>query len=192
MLSFDDVDRNPRALEEFSRTLTPNDLRRLTNGMIDEILHLISECQDADVIFEPSDPDAEDTYAATPEEVSMPWTLGHVVVHATASSEESAALAAEHARGVLHHGRSRYEVPWREVKTIQECRARLEESRRMRLASLDMWPDKPHLENVSAFIPQWPELNAVSRFLVGLMHDQEHLGQIADIVGQARRARGAA
>jgi len=192
MLSFDDVDRNPRALEEFSRTLTPNDLRRLTNGMIDEILHLISECQDADVIFEPSDPDAEDTYAATPEEVSMPWTLGHVVVHATASSEESAALAAEHARGVRHHGRSRYEVPWREVKTIQECRARLEESRRMRLASLDMWPDKPHLENVSAFIPQWPELNAVSRFLVGLMHDQEHLGQIADIVGQARRARGAA
>jgi hypothetical protein len=191
MLTFGDVDKNPKALEEFSSRLSRNDLHRLTNEMIDEILRLTSECQDADVVFEPSDPEAHDTYAATPEEVSMPWTLGHVIVHTTASSEESAALAAELARGVRYHGRSRYEVPWPGMRTIQECRARLEESRRMRLASLDMWPDEPHLENVSAFIPEWPKLNAVSRFLVGLMHDQEHLGQIADIVGHAGRAKGA-
>ena len=191
MLSFDDVDSNPQALEEFTRTLTPKDLRRMTSEMIDEILRLVSECQDADVVFLPSDPEAHDTYAATPEEVSIAWTLGHVIVHTTASSEESAALAAEHARGVRYHGRSRVEVPWQGVATIQQCRVRLEESRRMRLASLDMWPDEPHLENVSPFIPEWPKLNAVSRFLVGLMHDQEHLGQVADIVRQARRARGA-
>ena len=192
MLSFDDVDRNPQALEEFTRTLTLNDLRRMTNETIDEMLRRASKCQDADVVFQPSDPEAHDTYAATPEEVSIAWTLGHVIVHTTASSEESAALAAEHARGVRHHGRSRYEVPWQGVATIQECRVRLEESRRMLLASLDMWPDEPHRENVSTFIPEWPKLNAVSRFLVGLMHDQEHFGQIADIVSQARRARGAA
>lgn len=191
MLSFEDVERKPEALEEYTRTLTPGDLRRLTDEMIDKILGLISDCQDADVVFAPSDPEAHDSFAATPEEVTMPWTLGHVIVHMTASSEESAALATELARGVRQHGRSRYEVPWQQVTSIGQCRARLEESRRMRIASLEMWPHEPHLDNTSAFIPEWPKLNAVSRFLVGLMHDQEHLGQIADIVRQAKKARGA-
>ena len=52
---------------------------------------------------------------------------------------------ADLARGVAFHGRSRSEVPWETVTTIAQCRARLEESRRMRLASLDMWPDQPYL-----------------------------------------------
>jgi hypothetical protein len=192
MLTFDEVDKNPHALEEWVQAHGPNDLRGMTNDMIDEVLRRVVDCRDADVVFVPNDPVAHDPYAATPEEVSMPWTLGHVIVHTTASSEESAALAAEHARGVRFHGRSRYEVPWQQVTTMDQCRARLEESRRMRLATLDMWPDPPHLENVSAFIPEWPKLNAVSRFLVGLMHEQEHMGQITEIVGQAKRARGAA
>jgi hypothetical protein len=121
----------------------------------------------------------------------MPWTLGHVIVHVTASAEESAALAAELARGVEYHGRSRSEVPWRTVTTIEECRARLEESRRMRLASLQMWPDKPHLENTYVTRAGRPPINAVNRFLRGLWHDEAHLGQIERLVRDAREARGA-
>jgi hypothetical protein len=45
-------------------------------------------------------------------ELALPWTLGHVIVHITASAEESAFLAAELARGVHRRtGRSRFEVP---------------------------------------------------------------------------------
>ena len=133
---------------------------------------------------------ADDPYAATPEEVTMPWTLGHVVVHTTSSAEESAAVAAELARGVEHHGRSRYEVPWQEMQTIAGCRRRLEESRRMRLASLEMWPDEPHLETAYEIWSDQPPVNAIGRFVLGLMHEESHLGQIAEIVRQAHRARG--
>jgi hypothetical protein len=34
-------------------------------------------------------------------------------------------------------------------------------------------------------------VNAVIRFVYGLKHDDDHLGQIADIVRQAKVARGA-
>ena len=141
--------------------------------------------------FEPVDPQAYDPYAATPEELHMAWTLGHVVVHNTASSEEAAALAAELARGVAYHGRSRHEVPWTEIHTIVACRQRLEESRRMRLASLDMWPDAAHLDNQCQAWTNGPVVNAIGRFVAGLMHEESHLEQIRAIVRQARAARGA-
>lgn len=51
----------------------------------------------------------------TRDDVHLAWNLGHVIVHTMASAEESAALAAELARGVEYHGRSRYEVPWETV-----------------------------------------------------------------------------
>ena len=70
-----------------------------------------------------------------------------MIVHTTASSEEAAFIAAELARGVEFHGRSRSEVPWETVTTIEQCRHRLEESRRMRLATLQIWPDEPDLDN---------------------------------------------
>jgi hypothetical protein len=68
----------------------------------------------------------------------------------------------------------------------------------MRLASLDMWPDIPFLENTytlkvgapAAITDGHPEANAIVRFLIGLLHDDSHLGQIAEIVQQARLARG--
>jgi hypothetical protein len=153
--------------------------------MVDYILGLISDCIDEDVTFEPSDPGADDPVAATPDEVRMPWTLGHVVVHTTASAEESAALAAELARGVEYHGRSRSEVHWTTVTTIEQCRQRLEESRRMRLASLDMWPDQPYLDNT--YVPREgaEPINPVRRFLNGLRHDSSHLEQIEKIIRQA-------
>jgi hypothetical protein len=187
MLRFQAVRDDEITFDELVADLTRDDLRALTNEMIDTILGLIANCVDADVTFEPIDPEADDPYAPTPEEVNMAWNLGHVVVHTTASSVEAAALAAELARGVEHHGRSRYEVPWEEMKTLKGCRQRLEESRRIRLASLQMWPEEAHLENTYEAWSDGPTVNAIGRFVLGLMHEESHLEQIEDIVHQARR-----
>ena len=189
MLNFQALRNNEISFAELVADLTPDDLRDLTHEMVDTMLTLIASCVDADVVLEPLDPDADDPFAATPEEVHMPWTLGHVIVHCTASAEESAAVAAELARGVEHHGRSRYEVPWQEMRMVAGCRQRLEESRRMRLASLEMWPDPPHLDNGYEVWPDRPPVNAMGRFVLGLMHDESHLGQIEEVVRQARAAR---
>ena len=177
------------ALPTTTDEVTTSDLRNLTNEMIDTMLDMIKDCSDADVTFEPSDPEAYDGDASTDSELNMPWTLGHVIVHATASSEEAAALAAELARGVEWHGRSRSEVPWRTVTTIEQCRHRLEESRRMRLASLDMWPDEPYLDNTYQARPDVPATNCLRRFVNGLRHDSNHLAQIERIVEEAKSQR---
>lgn len=189
MIDFTPLNNRKVRLNELVAGLTVDDLRDLTNEMIDDILARIAECEDADVVFEPEDPDAYDKYASDDSEKEMPWTLGHVIVHVTASAEESASLAAELARGIEFHGRSRYEVPWETVTTMDQVRHRLEESRRMRLASLDMWPDEPHLENVYQPWPGLGKINAVGRFVLGLKHDTDHLEQISDVVQQAIRAR---
>ena len=189
MLNFQAVRNQEITFAQLVVDLTLDDLRDLTNEMVDTMLSLIADCVDADVVMEPVDPEADDPFAATPEEVNLAWNLGHVVVHTTASAEESAAVAADLARGVEYHGRSRYEVPWTEMRTIVGCRQRLEESRRMRLASLEMWPAEPYLENAYEVWPDRPKVNAVGRFVLGLMHDESHLGQIQEIVRQARLAR---
>jgi hypothetical protein len=191
MLNFEAFHNGEITFPELVAGLTRDDLRALTEEMIDTILEQIAGCVDADVTFEPVDPQANDPYASTPEELGMPWTLGHVIVHTTASAEEAAAIGAELARGVLPHGRSRYEVHWTEMRTIADCRGRLEESRRMRLASLGMWPDAAHLENEYQAWTDGPVVNAIGRFVLGLMHEGSHLAQIGDIVRQARAARGA-
>ncbi len=157
--------------------------------MIDAVLDMIEDCVDADVFFEPLDPDAHDPFAESPEDVDLAWNLGHVIVHMTASSEEMAALAAELARGVKFHDRSRYETPWEAMRTITSCCQRLEESRHMRLASLEMWPDKPHLDNIYQPWPKAPEVDAIGQFVLGLMHDESHFDQIAEIIDQAKTAR---
>ncbi len=176
-------------MSDLAASLTCNDLRALTHEMIDKEMELLRDCVDADVVFQPVDPIANDTFAATDAEKGLAWTLGHVIVHGTASSEESAFLAAEMARGVANHGRSRSEVPWKSVTTIRQCRDRLEESRRMRLATLDVWPTEAHLHVVYEPYPGAAEMNAVTRFIGGLSHEDSHLGQIADIVRQARAGR---
>jgi hypothetical protein len=178
MLNFQAVRGKEITLAELVAGLTRDNLRDLTNEMVNTILDLIAACIDADVIFEP------------PEEVYLAWNLEHVVVHTTASAEEAAAIAMELARGVEYHGRSRYEVPWWEIRTIQQCRQRLEESRWMRLASLDMWPLEAHLENECEAWADGPRVNAIGRFVLGLMHDDSHLEHIGEIVRQARAARG--
>lgn len=189
MLNFEAVQNEEMTLAELVDGLTGEDLRDLTDEMVDTMLALIAACEDADVLFEPTDPETNDPYAENPEEVNLAWNLGHVIVHTTASAEESAALAAELARGVVYHGRSRYERPWREMKTLAACQHRLQESRRIRLASLEMWPDEPHLENTYEARPGGPRRNAIERFVLGLKHDHSHLEQIKTIVQQSQMAR---
>jgi len=189
MLAFQPLRDGKITFEELVAGLSRDDLRDLTCEMISTVMELIHDCVDVDVIFQPQDPEADDPYAAKPEEAAMPWTLGHVIVHITASAEESAALAAELARGVPNHGRSRYEVPWQEMRSIEDCRHRLHESLRMRLASLDMWPDEPYLETACEAWKDGPQVNAAGRFVLGLLHSENHLEQIEDVVRQAREAR---
>lgn len=188
MLDFNPVYNKEIAILDFGNQFSVADLQEATNTSIDHILSLMTDCADADVTFEPNDPRANDTYAEKTDETNMPWTLGHVIVHVTASSEEMATTAVELARGVPFHGRSRSEVPWETIKTVAQCQHRLAESRRMRLASLDMWPDNPDLENLHEPWPTAGQRNAKSIFLSGLMHEASHYEQIAEIVRQANTA----
>src|SRR5262245_2308799 len=191
MLDFSRVRSKELTLAQLTAGLTLEDLRQLTNEMVEAQLALIADCTDADVVFVPDDPQANDSAAATEAEVNLPWTLGHVIVHTTASSEEYASIAAELARGVVFHGRSRSEVYWETIETIAQCQARLEESRRMRLASLGMWPDKPHLDNEYRPSETAPSYNAIRRFAAGLSHDDSHLAHLTEIVRQAKASRAA-
>ena len=164
-------------------TLSQTDLRQYTNASIDHIQEIIAGATDFDVTFVPDDPIAKDIVTGD----TLPWTLGHVIVHATASAEEGAALALNLARGVPIEGRSRYETYWETVTTIAQVIERLEESRRMRLAMLDAWPNPPHLETI------WEHkrlgvMTAPSRFLYGLQHEDSHYDQLREIMRQAKAA----
>lgn len=187
MLDFQPVREKKLTLQDLVRGLSKDDLRRELNEMYDEVSRLISDCNDAHVTFEPIDEKAQDPYAVEGEE-TIAWNVGHLIVHLTASMEESAAIASELARGVTYHGRSRSEIPWREATTIAFCRARLAESRRMCLASLEMWPDAPRMENTYSPVEGAVPHTAISRFASGLRHASDHLGQIADVVRQAKEA----
>jgi hypothetical protein len=189
MLDFTPVRNKEKTMAQLAEGLTLSDLRDLTNEMVDRQLTLIAECVDADVVFVPNDPTAHDDAAADAADLNLAWTLGHVIVHATASSDEYSFIAAELARGVPFHGRSRAETPWQTMKTVAQCRQRLEESRRMRLASLTIWPDAPHYENTYKPSVDMDPINCVIRFIRGLSHDDSHLAQIAEIVRQAKAAR---
>jgi hypothetical protein len=189
MLDFQAVRDRKMTMAELANGLTVEDLRRHTNEMVDYVQDLIKDCTDADVVFEPIDPDAKDDFAASDAEKNIAWTLGHLVVHITASSEESAFLAAEMARGVPNHGRSRYETPWETVTTIAQCRDRLEESRRMRLATLEVWPAQPHVDVTYEPWPGAGQRNCIAQFAGGMSHEESHLAQIAEVVRQAKAAR---
>jgi hypothetical protein len=198
MIDFAPVRERVLDMGEIAADLTAEDLRRLTHEMIDAIEAILADCSDADVVFVPDDPLAHDPYAEDPADITLSWTLGHVIAHMTASSEEAAFKAAEMARGVPHRKiRSRREVPWKSLTTLSQLQGRLEESRRMRLASLDMWPDEPYLDNTyvlkfgdhSYAFKGDIQVNAITRFVMGLRHDDDHLHQLRNIVLQAQSAR---
>jgi hypothetical protein len=189
VIDFSPVRSKERTLQDLAEGLTRDDLVRLANEMCDIFHELISDAQDPDVTFVPSDPDAKDTFAARAEDVDLAWTLGHVIVHWTASSEEAAAHALTLARGVEVTGRSRWEVDWPEATTVSFLRDRIEESRRMQLAMLDAWPGQVHLDVTYTAREGATPVNAIGRFLGGLSHADSHREQVSKISAQASAAR---
>ena len=177
--------------------LTVADLRTATNESVDYLLNLIRDIDDEAMQYEPVDENADDPYSTEGEE-NIAWTVGHLIAHVTASSEEGAAFSSLLARGVegVEH-RPRYETPWREVDTKSKAVQRLEESRRMRLAYLNTWPDNPHYDvNRQGLseraVEYFGTLNAPAAFLMGLGHEVGHYEQIEDAVRQALDARNSA
>jgi hypothetical protein len=188
MLDFQSVREKKVTVQDLVKGLTKDDLGRELNEMYNDIEQRIADATDADIVFQPVDPNANDPFAKEGE-AELAWTLGHVIVHLTASMEEAASISQELARGVEFHGRSRWEVPFREVKTISFCRARLKESLRMCLTALDMWPDPLHMDNTYVAAPGALPHTAVSRFASGLKHASDHLEQISEIMRHAKEAR---
>lgn len=165
--------------------LGPAETHRLVEETLDTLEAALTGITDADVVFEPNDPNASDPDAKAGEE-TIGWTLGHVVVHVTASLEESTALGSTLARGVEVTGRSRYETPWETVTTVAHVRQRLAESRRICRGFLSTWPDQPDTNLLDTSSPFFGEMNAVARTLTGCYHATMHFGQVAEILRQSR------
>ena len=183
-------------LLEFSAQFTRFDLRRASDESLDTIRGFIAGLSDEEVTFDPIDESANDPYAVAGEE-KIGWSLAHLVAHVTASSEEGAAFSSLLARGIAAEERPRYETPWRELQTVDQCLQRIEESRRIRNAYLETWPDKPHLK-VNRVLPEgvreqfrerFGDMNASSAFLFGLMHEVGHYEQFREVRRQALAAR---
>jgi len=184
MPDFKTVNTYQTPMFEFAQAYSIDDLRQLTRASVQAFVQLLDDATDETVCFVPDDPDANDAAAANPADARLAWNIAHNVVHATASADEYATVAAELARGIESHGRPRSEIPWQRVTTLEQCRQRLQESLRLRLASLDMWPDAPNLK--VGYTP-WREsgwVNAKGIFMWGLAHDDSHINQIAKILKQ--------
>ncbi len=192
-IDFTPVTDGSMTILTFAKRFGVNELRAATNASIDAMLALIAPLSDADVVFEPHDPDAHDPFAAAGEE-HIGWNLAHLIAHVTASSEEWAAYSSILARGIAYPAepRLRYETGWKDITTKAQCVQRLEESRRLRLGYLKAWPDTPHLDVLRGlsprFIERFGEMNAPACLLFGLRHEVEHLPQMAEAARQARAA----
>ena len=195
MIDFSPVRDGDMKYLEFAGQFNIDDLRNAANESIDFLLSLLEDLDDADIVFDPVDNDANDPYAVEGEE-QIGWTIGHLVAHVTASSEEGAAFSSLLARGIAASERPRYETPWRDLDTKAKCVQRLEESRRMRLSYLDTWPDTPFLDVYREVSPRFTEhfgvMNATAAFLFGLSHEVGHYDQIKDVRQQALAAKQAA
>ena len=71
------------------------------------------------------------------------------------------------------------------LEFVELCRC-LEESRCMRHTYLDAWPGQLDLSNIyQSDYPGAKPCNAIQRFAPGLVHDHDHLDQIAEILRQS-------
>jgi len=170
-------------IQDAADRLTVNDLRQATEFSVNTMLACIAACTDADVSFVALDSGATEGVRNAEGEV-LGWTLSHVLVHTTATAEAGAFAALDLARGVSLRVISRYETPWKTLLTIEQCQQRLNESQRMRLASLAAWPDHPNLANRYTPFPGAGHLNAKGIFVLGLEHDDTHQHHLAAIVHQ--------
>lgn len=193
-IDFSPVQNGEIKLIDFASRYTVAELKAATNASLDWITNVIKDMSDADITFNPVDPEANDPYAVAGEE-NIGWSLAHLVVHATASSEEWARYSAILAAGIPYPAepRLRYETNWHTVTTQAQCIQRLEESRRIRLALLDAWPNTPDLETKRAmserFIERVGEVNAPAAFLFGLRHEYGHYDQFTEVARQVAEAQ---
>jgi hypothetical protein len=192
LIDFSPVVGNTAHMYAFSHQFTIADLRAGTHASIDLFLQVLEPVDDAAIAFIPDDPKADDP-GAPPEERYLGWSLGHLIAHTTASAEEYATVSSVLARGVPYgrEPRLRYETPWRMLTTKAQAVQRLEESRRMRVALLDVWPDAPNLtllrEISDRYRALFGEQDARAAFLIGLYHDAIHYDQFRDAAAQAMR-----
>ena len=199
MINFSRLNSGELTMYELTQTLklTVDDLRAATNESLDTILSIIGDANDMQVTFIPYDPEANDPYAP-PDQQHIGWSLAHLVAHVTASSEEGASVASILARGIpyVREPRLRYETDWQTLTTRAKVLQRLEESRRIRLAYLDTFPDKPHFDVFQAtserFFEKFGKMNAPARFLLSLHHEIGHHDQFREAARQARQIQVAA
>lgn len=178
-LDFSPVYAGQQTVAEVARDATYADLQRWTAATYDALEAALAAMPETAMTFVPHDP------AATTDD-EQGWTLPHIIAHATATQEESAAVAVTLARGVAFEGRSRYETPWETLQTLDQVRARLRESRRMCEAFLQAWPDAPHLDVVYNIIPLFGPMNAIHRYTLGLAHSRNHLRQVQELLRQVQ------
>lgn len=190
LTDFSPVENGQVTLYDFAQRFSVDDLRRATHASLDAILAFIGDADDGQVAFIPDDPNADDPFAP-PEERYFGWSLAHLVCHVTASSEEWAAYASILARGIAYprEPRLRFETDWHIMTTRAQVLQRIEESRRMRLAYLDTFPDEPRLDVLRAvserFLERNGPANAKSAFLNGLKHEHSHHAQMRETARKA-------
>lgn len=196
LIDFTPVRNGELNLYELGKTLSRDDLKAATNASLDLILEILGDATDAEMVHVPDDPMANDPHAVAGEE-QIGWSLAHLVAHVTASAEEMAAISAVLARGIPYprEPRLRWETPWRALQSREQVLQRLEESRRIRLAFLDAWPDQPHLNvyreiSERALAKHGPQ-NAPAAVLNGLSHEAAHYAQFRDARAQAAAALAA-
>lgn len=194
MIDFAQLTDSSIKLIDLTQRVSRADLRHAAKTSIRTLVSIIEQADDAMINFVPHDPDANDPFAA-PDEQHVGWTLGHLVAHVTATSEEAAAMSSLLARGVSfpRELRLRYETPWREINTRSKALRRLQESLRIRLGYPAAFPDKPNrtlLRDLSERAHErFGDLNAPATFLMGLRHEAGHYAQFREALRQAQAAR---
>ncbi len=185
VIDFTPIDNNTIKMVEFSQKFAVADLEAATKESIEIIYDLIQDLNDEQAVLIAKDAAAGDQEG---------WNIAHLLVHATASAEEAAAVSSILARGILYpfEPRLRYEMDWQIVTTADQCRQRVKESERIRLGYLSAWPDTPQLNNFRGLpepmIERFGQLNATASYLLGLWHEQRHFDQLREIVRQATMA----
>jgi hypothetical protein len=185
MIDYSALASGQRKIADLAADITLNDLTTTTNEQIDTMVALIRDLTDAQAVFVAHDPEAEG---------GLGWTVGHLIAHVTASSEENTAFSSILARGIAmpFEPRLRAEADWTTLTTTAACIQRLEESRRMRLGYFSAWPDRPQLDTLrtlpGGFAEMVGPMNALASGLMGLVHEAGQFAQLREIIAQARAA----
>lgn len=179
VLNFEAFRLGKASYADVTRAVTHTDLYKATEEFFDTIDSIVTGVTDMGATFVPHDPDLKDAN----EEA---YTLGHVIVHLTATLEEASSIGSVLARGIAFEGRLRNEVPWQTIRTAQQVHARLRESRRMCKAYLDSWPDGPHLDVTIIRIPSFGPMNVVAMHALGILHGEGHVEQLREIMRQSK------